>query len=128
MIEINNINKTYQTGKSQVLALQDLSLKVGLPEIAAKKANQLSGGQRQRVAIARAIVNQPDIILADEPTGALDSQTSLEIMELFRSLNELGNTVLVITHDDKVAAHCRRRILIEDGRLVSDSAGGNHSE
>lgn len=96
--------------------------KVDMPDLGRKKANQLSGGQRQRVAIARALVNHPDIILADEPTGALDSQTAIQIMQLFCSLNQLGITILVITHDDKVADYCQRRVLIQDGKLISDQS------
>lgn len=95
--------------------------KVQMADQKNKKANQLSGGQRQRVAIARAIVNEPDLLLADEPTGALDSQTSNDIMELLSSLNQSGITVLVITHDDEVATYCKREIQIVDGRIVSDT-------
>ncbi len=83
--------------------------------------NQLSGGQQQRVAIARALITQPSILLADEPTGNLDSQNTLEIMELFRLSNQkFGQTILVVTHDEKVASMCDRIIQIEDGRIVKD--------
>ncbi len=92
--------------------------KVGIKDQVHKKANQLSGGQRQRVAIARAIVNDPEIILADEPTGALDSKTSEQIMLLLKQLNESGITVIVVTHDDKVAGYCGRHLFISDGKLV----------
>lgn len=91
--------------------------KVGIGELASKRVNKLSGGQKQRVAIARAIVNNPSILLADEPTGALDIKTSAEIMELFRELNEQGITVIVITHDMEVADACERVIEISDGRI-----------
>ena len=91
---------------------------VGLSDQKNKKANQLSGGQKQRVAIARAIVNDPSFILADEPTGALDTKTSAEIMELFKSLNAEGKTVIIITHDPAVAEACKRKIEISDGKLV----------
>lgn len=80
---------------------------------------QLSGGQKQRVAIARAIVNEPSMILADEPTGALDTKTSAEIMELFKSLNKQGRTVVIVTHDPKIAEQCGRVIEISDGNIVT---------
>ena len=83
---------------------------------------QLSGGQQQRVAIARALVNNPKILLADEPTGALDSRTSEEIMKLFCKLNDEGITVIVVTHEADVAAYAKRRILFRDGRVVEDAA------
>lgn len=91
---------------------------VGLADQMGKKANQLSGGQRQRVAIARAMINQPSLILADEPTGALDTETARQIMELLLSLNEKGVTLIVVTHDDAVAGCCARRIFIQDGKIV----------
>ncbi|MFR5120201.1 MAG: ABC transporter ATP-binding protein [Ruminococcus sp.] len=83
-----------------------------------KPCNKLSGGQKQRVAIARAIVNEPSMILADEPTGALDTKTSAEIMALFKSLNKQGRTVVIVTHDPKIAEQCDRIIEISDGRIV----------
>ena len=92
---------------------------VGIADQARKKANQLSGGQRQRVAIARAIVNDPEVILADEPTGQLDSKTGLQIMELLRDLNAKGITVIVVTHDDKVADYADRKIFVSDGKIVT---------
>ena len=108
-----------KTPWSQVKSRAKAALEqVGLADQARKKANQLSGGQRQRVAIARAIVNEPSIILADEPTGQLDSQTGIQIMELLRSLNEKGITVLVVTHDEKVSAYAKRIITVSDGRIV----------
>ena len=91
---------------------------VGMEKFAHHQSNKLSGGQKQRVAIARAIVNEPSIILADEPTGALDSKTSAEIMELFKSLNDAGRTVIIVTHDMKIAQQCKRVIRIEDGKIV----------
>lgn len=92
---------------------------VGIEELAKKPCNKLSGGQKQRVAIARAIVNEPSMILADEPTGALDTKTSAEIMELFKSLNEQGRTVIIVTHDMKIASQCGRVIEISDGNIVA---------
>lgn len=83
--------------------------------------NQLSGGQRQRVAIARALVTQPSILLADEPTGNLDSRTTVEIMQLFDALHSEGHTVIMVTHEDEIAAHCKRVIEMKDGRILRDS-------
>ena len=91
---------------------------VGLDELAKKPVRQLSGGQKQRVAIARALVNNPAFLLADEPTGALDSKTSGEIMDVFEKLNQCGKTVIIVTHDMEVAARCGRVIEISDGEIV----------
>lgn len=93
---------------------------VGLSDRMDHKPNQLSGGQRQRVAIGRALINKPSIILADEPTGNLDSVTSLEIMQLFDAIHELGNTVIVVTHEEEIAAHTHRIIRLKDGMVESD--------
>lgn len=93
---------------------------VHLEANAQKVPNQLSGGEMQRVAVARALVMNPQIILADEPTGNLDSKSSLEIMTLFKTLNKKGHTVVVITHDPEVAAYANRVVFIKDGRIVSD--------
>ncbi len=94
--------------------------KVGLGDRAKHQPNELSGGQRQRVALARALVNQPSILLADEPTGNLDSRTSAEMMELFKELNEAGNTLIVVTHEEDIAAHARRVVRLLDGKIVVD--------
>ena len=95
---------------------------VGLSDRINSKCNELSGGQKQRIAIARALINNPDIILADEPTGALDTKTSAEIMELFKSLNKNGKTIVIVTHDPKVAEKCGRVIEISDGKII-DACG-----
>ncbi len=92
--------------------------RVGLGDRLANRPNQLSGGQQQRVAIARAIVNQPKLLLADEPTGALDSQMSQEIMDIFAELNQQGMTLVMVTHDPEVAQRCRRTITFRDGSIV----------
>ena len=91
---------------------------VGMGDFAKNPVNKLSGGQKQRVAIARSIVNEPSIILADEPTGALDSKTAAEIMDVFKQLNSEGKTVVVVTHDMGVAEQCGRVIEISDGRVI----------
>lgn len=94
--------------------------KVGLGDRTHHKPNELSGGQRQRVAIARALVNNPSILLADEPTGNLDTKTGVEIMELFEELYRAGNTILLVTHEEDIAAHARRVIRLRDGVIESD--------
>lgn len=91
---------------------------VDMSELANKSVNKLSGGQKQRVAIARAVVNNPDIILADEPTGALDTKTAAEIMNLFHELNDKGKTIVIVTHDMEIASQCTRIIEISDGRII----------
>jgi len=100
-------------------ALEALS-RVQLAERVHHRPNELSGGQRQRVAIARALVNQPSILLADEPTGNLDSQTSEEIMRVFESLADQGQTVIMVTHEPDIAAHARRVVVLRDGTIESD--------
>ncbi len=116
MIPLNFSKKRIKNKKKKALnALKS----VGIAELAKKPCNKLSGGQKQRVAIARAIVNEPSMILADEPTGALDSKTSAEIMELFLSLNDQGRTVIIVTHDQKIAEQCDRIIEISDGEIIS---------
>jgi len=106
------------------LAQQALA-RVNLSDRTDHLPNQLSGGQRQRVAIARALVTQPSILLADEPTGNLDSRTTTEIMQLFDQLHQEGHTVIMVTHEDEIAAHCQRVIEMKDGRIFMDSVGSN---
>jgi putative ABC transport system ATP-binding protein len=95
--------------------------RVGLGERTGHHSNQLSGGQQQRVAIARALVNRPELLLADEPTGNLDTRTSIEIMRLFAELNESGLTIVMVTHEVDIAAYCKRIVVMRDGAVVSDS-------
>jgi putative ABC transport system ATP-binding protein len=99
---------------------QRMLVDVGLADRMANLPSQLSGGQQQRVAIARALVNQPDLVLADEPTGALDSRTGEEVMDLVSGLHQLGITIVLVTHDSGVAARTQRIIRLQDGRIIAD--------
>ncbi|HEY8298614.1 MAG TPA: ABC transporter ATP-binding protein [Candidatus Baltobacteraceae bacterium] len=104
----------------QAAALEQL-VEVGLGDRGHHKPNELSGGQQQRVAIARALVNNPAVLLADEPTGNLDSKTSVDILGLFESLNARGRTIIMVTHDEEVASHARRIVRLRDGLIISDA-------
>tara|TARA_B100000900_G_C20602260_1_gene726151 strand:+ start:3155 stop:3853 length:699 start_codon:yes stop_codon:yes gene_type:complete len=102
--------------------------KVGLADRVNHRPNELSGGQRQRVAVARALVNNPSIILADEPTGNLDSATSLEIMALFQDIHKNGNTVIVVTHEEDIAQYAHRIVRLKDGEVESDARNQNPTQ
>jgi putative ABC transport system ATP-binding protein len=102
--------------------------RVNLGDRADHLPNQLSGGQRQRVAIARALVTHPSILLADEPTGNLDSKTTVEIMRLFDELHSEGHTIIMVTHEDEIASHCRRVVEMKDGKIFSDNTNQTTAE
>ena len=112
-------SKRVTSAEQKERAQKSLEL-VGLAQRADHKPNQLSGGQQQRVAIARALVNQPSLLLADEPTGNLDSQTSIEIMGVFQKLNDAGITIIMVTHELDVARYTKRMIILRDGKIVTD--------
>lgn len=109
------MNKTERTQRAEEVLVQ-----VGLGDRMKHQPNELSGGQRQRVAVARALVNRPSIILADEPTGNLDSKTSIEIMGLFEEIHRQGNTIIVVTHEEDIAKHAHRIVRLKDGFVESD--------
>ena len=109
-------------GKERKARAVDALTRVGLADRMEHRPNELSGGQRQRVAIARALVNQPSILLADEPTGNLDSTTSVEIMALFNQLHQQNQTIVLVTHEHDIAAHARRQVHLKDGMVEQDFA------
>ena len=123
-VEIPMTYARYSAAKRRQRALELLDM-VGLSSRIEHEPNELSGGQRQRVAIARALTNNPPLLLADEPTGNLDSKSSVDIMELFAKLNQQGNTVVVVTHEDNIAEYTKRILTFKDGMLISDRINEN---
>ena len=115
------LDYTHMSGKEKKSRVEKILRELHIGDKKKAYPSQLSGGQKQRVAIARALVNDAKVLLCDEPTGALDSFTSSEIMGIFKELNRSGKTVIVVTHDAKVAESCKRLVCIEDGRIKSDS-------
>jgi len=111
--------------QERILKAEKILAEVGLSDRVEHKPNELSGGQRQRVAVARALVNNPSILLADEPTGNLDSKISEEIMQLFAEIHRKGNTLIVVTHEESIALHAHRIIRLKDGEIESDYVNPN---
>ena len=107
--------------EERIKRAEEVMVSVGLADRMHHRPNELSGGQRQRVAIARALVNHPSIILADEPTGNLDSRTSIEIMSLFHDIHQKGNTIILVTHEEDIARHAHRIVRLRDGKVESDT-------
>jgi len=118
-VELPLVYAGVRAAERRKIALETLA-NVGLSDRVHHRPNELSGGQRQRVAVARALVNRPSILLADEPTGNLDSKTGKEIMALFQQLADQGNTIILVTHEEAVSRHARRIIRIRDGLIASD--------
>lgn len=119
-VRLPTLFQDYQEDEVYIKRARELLETVGLKERIDHKPNELSGGQQQRVAIARSLANNPEIILGDEPTGALDSKSSKEIIDLFKKLNKEGKTIILITHDKNVAINAKRIITLKDGKIIED--------
>ena len=121
-VELPLIYKRYPKEERKRIAIQALE-RVGLKGMENRFPQQLSGGQQQRVSIARALAGEPSVILADEPTGALDSRTGIEVLALIKKLNEEGNTIILVTHDNEIAEQAKRVVRIQDGKIIEDRPG-----
>lgn len=121
-VELPLIYKRYPKEERKRIAIQALE-RVGLKGMENRFPQQLSGGQQQRVSIARALAGEPSVILADEPTGALDSRTGIEVLSLIKKLNEEGNTIILVTHDNEIAEQAKRVVRIQDGKIIEDRPG-----
>ncbi|MBR3888433.1 MAG: ABC transporter ATP-binding protein [Clostridia bacterium] len=121
-VELPLIYKRYPKEARRKIAMEALE-RVGLKGMENRFPQQLSGGQQQRVSIARALAGEPSVILADEPTGALDSKTGIEVLALIKKLNEEGNTIILVTHDNEIAEQAKRVVRLQDGKIVEDRPG-----
>jgi putative ABC transport system ATP-binding protein len=119
-VELPLLYNPYVKPRNRKALAEEALIRVGLKDRMHHFPNQLSGGQQQRVAIARALINKPVIIFADEPTGNLDTRTSIEVMNIFQELNQGGNTIVMVTHEDDIALHAKREIRLKDGKIIKD--------
>ena len=123
-VELPLVYSQMKEKEMKKIALKKL-IQLGLKNRIRHRPNQLSGGQQQRVAIARALINKPQLILADEPTGNVDTKTSKEIMNIFKDLNKKGQTIIIVTHNPKIAEFTKRKVHLVDGQILSDSQNGS---